>query len=106
MRNVQKQDLGRFNHKKQLIFGIDYKVMKRLAFGENKNKDELKNVKKQDLGTLDHNGKTKISKTDTEEQRDVMKLKKKKPMLFGIDYKVLKMLTLGENKIKAEKKNV
>ena len=92
--------------KKPLLFGIDYKEMKRLAFGENKNKDELKNVKKQDLGTLDHNGKTKISKTDTEEQRDVMKLKKKKPMLFGIDYNVLKMLAFGKKKIKAEKKNV
>ena len=31
--------------KKPLLFGIDYKEMKRLAFGEKKNEVELKNAR-------------------------------------------------------------
>ena len=75
--------------RKLLVFGIDYKVMLALVFGENMNEAE-------------HNGKAKIDEGDKEELKDMMEQKEKKPLVFGIDYKVLKILVFGENKIKAE----
>ena len=150
--------------KRPLVFGIDYKVLKRLVFGysakmitETKSELEEKKLdmfgkfakidskgvteacitkacvtkaciiteKKRDAENIKANGmpgfivnkaeckqklqkkeRTGIGKNDTEELRDVIELKKKKPMLFGIDYNVLKMLAFGKKKIKAEKKNV
>ena len=66
---------------------------------KSKIKAELKNAKKQDLDRIDE-----ISEGDTEELKDVMELKKKKSLVFGIDCKVLKMLGFGENKIKLKNK--
>ena len=51
---------------------------------------ELKKKKPLDLSKLNHNAKVEISK-------DRMELKEKRPLVFSIDYKVLKTLVLGYN---------
>ena len=92
MKNVQKQDSGKH----------EYNGKSGKSKLESELEPKLEEKKKPDFGILDHNAKTKISKDDTEELKDVIKLKKKKPLMFGIDYKVMKMLVFGENRNKAK----
>ena len=49
---------------------------------------ELKQKKPPDPSKLNHNAKAEIGE-------DVMELKEKRPLVFGIDYKVLKRLVFG-----------
>ena len=67
--------------KKSLVFGIKCKVRKMLVFGENKSKAK-------------DNAKADVTMVYTKELAVVMKLKEKKPWVFG------------ENNIETELKNV
>ena len=67
---------------------------------------ELKKKKPLDLSKLDHNAKAEIDE-------DVMELKEEKPLVFCINYKVLKRLVFGysakmiaETKSKLEEKKL
>ena len=85
LKSMKKQDLHRFEHNAKAKMDLwKLKDKKPQMFGEKKikakhnvikyNSKMLRNVKKQDVNKEDHNAKAKM---------DVMKLKEKKPLMFG-----------------------
>ena len=71
--------------RKMLVFGYSAKVIA-------ETESELEQKKPPDLSKLDHNAKADISE-------DVIELKKKKLLVFGIDYKVIPRPSPSRRKI-------